>query len=333
MRLFLALIALVTANEVADRAVFEEWKVDYDRVYESSDEEAYRFKLFQANLRDYEYRTEMELKVGGPGSAVFGPGQFADMTNEEFRKKIGRTMPEDCLQSNSNNSMSLEEARRIIAENGDDTIDWRTKGAVTPVKNQGQYGTCWAFGATGTMEGMSVAQSKIPLESISEQELIDCSPCGGYVGCCLSWYVSKMNGQADTEESYPYKGRSGSCRSSSATLAKMKIKDRVCEANGAGGNQDVVLADLIKYGPGSCLIDAGCVQGYKSGIISNCPKKAGDIDHATLFVGAGTDNGKPYWIVKNSWGTSFGMKGYYMLERNTNPPQAGVPGGIFGVAP
>jgi C1A family cysteine protease len=254
------------------------------------------------------------------------------LTFEEFKKKVGGTMPEDCLQSGANSSMTADNIKSILAANGDDSIDWRTKGAVTPVKNQGQYGTCWSFGATGTMEGMSVVSGKLPLESVSEQELIDCSPCGGYVGCCLSWYTTKTNGQPNTESSYPYKGRSGTCRKDSATVAKMKISKRICEANGDNNNQDNVLALLIKYGPGSCLVDASCIEGYHSGIISNCPKKAGDIDHATLFVGAGTDGGKPYWIVKNSWGTSFGDNGYYKMERNTNPPQAGVPGGIFGVS-
>lgn len=322
--LAICLIVCVFGNR-EDKRVFEEWKVEYGRFYPTLEEDTERFEIFQTNLRDYEYRTLHD-------TAVFGPDQFSDLSKVEFKSLFTGAMPEDCLQSGKNSSMTSEEIKAIIEANGDDSIDWRTKGAVTPVKNQGQYGTCWAFGATGTMEGMSVAQGKLPLESISEQELIDCSSCGGYVGCCLSWYVSKTKGMAATEKSYPYQGRSGNCHSSSATIAKMVVKDRVCEANGAKNNQDAVLADLIKYGPGSCLIDAGCLSGYKSGIISNCPKKAGDIDHATLFVGAGTDNGVPYWIVKNSWGTSFGEKGYYKMKRNTDPPQAGCPGGIFGVA-
>merc|ERR1712226_582239 len=171
---------------------------------------------------------------------------------------------DDCLQSsndNSTHSLTMDEALAIIKANGGDDIDWRTKGAVTPVKNQGQYGTCWSFGATGTVEGMMVVTGKLPLQSISEQELIDCSPCGGYVGCCLTWYVNKEGGRANTEDSYPYKGRSGSCQSKSAQIAKLKIASRVCEANGANNNQDKVLADLMKYGPGSALIDAGCVEG------------------------------------------------------------------------
>lgn len=329
MQFLLPLVVVLTLLDPvcgeSDREAFEAWKIEYNRKYESNVEESKRFKIFQSKLRYYEARTAND-------TAVFGPGQFSDLTFSEFKARVGGTMPEDCLQSGANSSLTTEEINTILKANGDDTIDWRTKGAVTPVKNQGQYGTCWAFGATGTMEGMSVATGKLTLESVSEQELVDCSGCGGYVGCSLSWYISKTGGQADTEASYPYKGRSGTCRKDSATLAKMKIAKRVCEANGAKNNQDNVLALLMKYGPGSCLIDASCVEGYKSGIISNCPKKAGDIDHATLFVGAGTDNGTPYWIVKNSWGASFGDKGYYKMKRNTDPPQAGVPGGIFAVS-
>lgn len=326
--LFLFLITSIVATDVEDKAVFDNWKIEYGRKYPNEKEEAYRFSIFQKKLRDYEYRTLHD-------TAIFGPGQFSDMTEKEFREKVGGTVKDDCLQSsndNSTHSLTMDEALAIIKANGGDDIDWRTRGAVTPVKNQGQYGTCWSFGATGTVEGMMVVTGKLPLQSISEQELIDCSPCGGYVGCCLTWYVNKEGGRANTEDSYPYKGRSGSCQSKSAQIAKLKIASRVCEANGANNNQDKVLADLIKYGPGSALIDAGCVEGYKSGIISNCPKKAGSIDHATLFVGAGTEGSKPYWIVKNSWGASFGDKGYYRMERNTNPPQAGCPGGIFAIS-
>lgn len=318
----------VLGDDTADRLTWEDWKLKFKRSYATPEEETKRFSIFKFKLRDYENRTKHD-------TAVYGPGLYSDLTREEFKalfRGVRGTRPEDCLQSGKNSSMTPDEIKAILEENGDDTIDWRTKGAVTPVKNQGQYGTCWSFGATGTMEGMTVATGKLPLQSISEQELIDCSPCGGYVGCCLSWYVSKTQGHANLESAYPYHGRSGSCKKDSSAIAKVTIKDRICEANGPKNNQDNVLANLMKYGPGACLIDAGCIEGYHSGIISNCPKKAGDIDHATLFVGAGTDNGVPYWIVKNSWGSSFGDGGYYKMKRNTDPPQAGVPGGIFAIS-
>merc|ERR1712224_156774 len=97
-----------------------------------------------------------------------------------------------------------------------------------------------------------------------------------------------------------------------------------------GNDQEVLVADLIKYGPFGFLVDSSCLNSYSSGVISNCGKTAGSIDHATLAVGAGTD-GVDYFRVKNSWGTGHGEAGYFRVKRSTNPPQLGVPGGVYGV--
>lgn len=311
-------VALATRDE------FESWKQLYNRVYESEVEEAKRFSIFMAKLEYYAARNAND-------TATYGPDEFADRTAEEFRAaRVGDGVKDDCLQS-VRSTLSSSDVSAVLAEKGD-SIDYRQKGAVTSVKNQGQYGTCWSFGSTGIMEGMSVIQGGNPLESISEQELIDCATsCYGYVGCTISTYYAPNHYHAITEETYPYRGAGGSCRRSSGTESKSKAKDVVCERNGANNNQDNVLAQLLKYGPGGFLVGSGCLDGYRGGVISNCGRTAGDIDHATLVVGAGEENGTPYWIVKNSWGESFGEQGYFRVARNTNPPQLGNPGGIFGV--
>jgi len=317
---------VVAATESDDRVVFDEWKQMYAQRYASAEEEAQRFEIFQTNLRHYEARTAND-------TAIYGPDGMADRTPEEFRAKYstnvgdefkGQYPPEYCTDPEP------MDVPAVLEELGD-SVDWRSKGAVTPVKNQGQFGSCWSFGATGVMEGINVIQGGNPLESVSEQELIDCGHSGGYVGLTLNKYYKDNHYNAASEESYPYKGSSGSCRRSSSALTKAKLKQVICPDNNPGGNQDNVLANLMKYGPGGFLVDASCLSGYRGGIISNCPKKAGAIDHATLVVGAGEDNGVPYFIVKNSWGESFGESGYYRVKRNTNPPQLGAPGGIFGV--
>lgn len=307
-----------------DKIAWAEWQQTHKKAYSSVDEEVDRFNIFRNNLRYYERKTAND-------TAVYGVDPWSDLTMEEFLSQQAgcARAPLDCLQSTP--PMDKEEVASILREHGSE-INWVEKGAVTAVKNQGQYGTCWSFGATGIMEGINVVQGKHKLVAVSEQELIDCSSCGGYVGCCLTkYYVAKTDGIADTEQSYPYKGRSSSCRSSSATKSNAHVSQRQCPPNGADGDQENLVASLIKLGPFGYLLDASCLSGYKSGVISNCPKKAGDIDHATLAVGAGTEGGVDYFLVKNSWGTSFGLKGYYKMKRGTNPPQGGVPGGVFGL--
>lgn len=324
MRIFLIACSTVAvlAGLNEDKLAWVEWQETHEKSYSSVEEEADRFNIFRNNLRYYERKTAND-------TAVYGVDPWSDLTMEEFlAQQAGcAKMPGDCLQSAP---MDPEEVASILREHGSE-INWVEKGAVTAVKNQGQYGSCWSFGASGIMEGINVVQGKNKLESVSEQELIDCSSCGGYVGCCLTkYYVAETNGIATSEQSYPYKGRSSSCQRSKATKTKAHVSTRLCPANGAGGDQEGLVAQLIKLGPFGYLLDASCLSGYHSGVISNCPKKAGDIDHATLAVGAGTEGGVDYFLVKNSWGTSFGLKGYYKMKRGTNPPQGGVPGGVFG---
>lgn len=318
------LLASLASAAPSDRSVFEEWKQTYGKQYSSAVEEAERFEIFQGKLRYYEARTAND-------TATYGPDEMADRTQAEWAAARSSGIvnefaypPEYCTDPEP---MDVE---AFLAESGD-SIDWRTHGAVTPVKNQGQYGSCWSFGSTGVMEGINVIQGGNPLESISEQELIDCGNTAGYVGLTLNRYYKDNHYNPATEESYPYRGRSGGCRRSSSSLSKSKLKEVICPDNGPDNNQDNILALLQKYGPGGFLVDGGCLDGYRGGIISNCGRKAGSIDHATLVVGAGEEGGIPYFLVKNSWGSSFGEQGYYRVKRNTNPPQLGAPGGIFGV--
>jgi len=290
-------------------------------------QEEHRFAVFRQTLDFIDTRNAEE----GPQGAFYAPDEFADHTMTEFLAvRVGSgAKVQSCLQSGPP-AMSALEVNHTLTAFGS-SIDWEKRGAVTPVKNQGQYGTCWSFGSSGIMEGINVMQGGNPLESVSEQELIDCSNCYGYVGCTLSDYYIPNKYAATSEGSYPYKGSGGSCQRPSSSLTKAKASAVVCEPNGANNDQEVLVADLIKYGPFGFLVDSSCLNSYSSGVISNCGKTAGSIDHATLAVGAGTDNGVDYFRVKNSWGTGHGEAGYFRVKRSTNPPQLGVPGGVFGV--
>ncbi|KAG8256917.1 hypothetical protein J6590_059867 [Homalodisca vitripennis] len=200
-------------------------------------------------------------------------------------------------------------------------VDWRKKGAVTKVKNQGFCGACWAFSATGSLEGQQYLKSK-KLVSLSEQNLVDCSTAEGNSGCHGGFmnrafsYVQKNNG-IDTEASYPYEGNSGTCR--------YNPKNNGATDNGyviiTSGSEKALQKAVATIGPISVAIDDEDVafQHYKSGVYQRGDCSSIYLNHAVLAVGYGSaKNGGDYWLVKNSWGRNWGMNGYIMMARNQN---------------
>merc|ERR1719169_273073 len=200
-----------------------------------------------------------------------------------------------------------------------DSIDWSKKGAVTPIKNQGQCGSCWSFSTTGSLEGAwEIATGK--LVSLSEQQFVDCSKSFGNMGCNgglmdNAFKYAEQNALC-TEESYPYKAKAGTCAASSCTVGIPK--------GGVTGFKDVAKGDLqaleeaVAQQPVSIAIEADqrIFQMYHSGVLSGtCGTK---LDHGVLAVGYGTLSGTDYWKVKNSWGASWGAEGYILLEKGKN---------------
>jgi len=341
---------VVMAATVDDLAAFVDWQMEYGRNYDSAEEENKRLEIFLDNLRSYEEKNKAE-EANGPYTARYGPDKYSDLTKEEwlavhgssqpFYKRFGSSPDGQCnFEAKQQGKMSPDEVAAILREKGT-SIDWREKGAVTGIKNQDPYGTCSYFSAVATLEGINVMQGNNTLVALSEQELIDCCSshdgCHGWPGQEFDWYKLKKYG-ASTMESYPYKGPSSSCKRSSAKQTKATNSGKICVGNGVKGNQDAILAHLVKYGPGVWMI--GCysgMHGYKGGVITTHRGNPGTypdysgIDHATTVVGAGdTPDGIPYWIVKNSWGSDFGEKGYYRVERNGSPPELNCPGAQFG---
>jgi C1A family cysteine protease len=198
-------------------------------------------------------------------------------------------------------------------------VDWRQKNAVTPVKNQQQCGSCWAFSTTGSVEGAHAIKTG-NLVSLSEQQLVDCSGAQGNQGCNgglmdqAFQYIISNNG-ITTESSYPYTAQQGTCQTNVTSAATISSFVDVT------ANSETSLMQAINVGPVSIAIEADqpCFQFYSGGILSD-PSCGTQLDHGVLLVGYGTDSSTntPYWIVKNSWGASWGESGYIRLIRNQN---------------
>jgi cathepsin L len=232
--------------------------------------------------------------------------EFADMDTAEFKAKYlisfpARSATTKCTGAQANTA------------NIPDEVDWSAKGAVTPVKNQGQCGSCWAFSTTGSLEGAHfLSQQK--LTSFSEQQLVDCSTSYGNQGCNgglmnLSFFYIKDNG-ITTEEKYPYKGVGSTCKYNAADKAWT-----VSDCTEVTEDKEESLLAAIAKNPVSVAIQANHLsfQLYKSGVYTgNCGT---NLDHGVLAVGYGTLSGKKFYKVKNSWGSSWGSSGYIQIER------------------
>ncbi|DAZ96774.1 TPA: hypothetical protein N0F65_005772 [Lagenidium giganteum] len=250
---------------------------------------------------------------------TLGHNEFSHLSFDEFKVHMtGFKIPQGFTQQHleANTSTVLRSA------NVPESIDWVEKGGVTPVKNQGMCGSCWAFSATGAIEGATfVSSGKLP--SLSEQELVDCDTndmgCnGGIMDHAFEWV--EEHGGICSEQDYEYQAKGAVCRTCEEVVKVTGYQD-------VTPNDEQALKAAVAQQPVSVAIEADQpeFQFYKSGVFA---KKCGtQLDHGVLVVGYGTDNGNKFWKVKNSWGDSWGEKGYIRLARET-----GEPAGKCGVA-
>ncbi|CAG9861080.1 unnamed protein product [Phyllotreta striolata] len=314
------IITLLLANVLAAYALTdkEEWvnfKSKNKKVYKTALEEMKRFSTFQSNLRKIKAHNAKEEQ--GLSSYRMGVNAFADLTPNEFKDMM--------TLSNSQRPEDKEITPTKLHYDGElpTEVDWRKKGAVTEVKNQSKCGACWSFSTTGTVEGAYFIKTG-KLVSLSEQNLVDCDKnnygCGGgYMTTALK-YIEKNGIMADKD--YPYEAKDDKCRFNKSNIA-VKITSFIRIAS--GDEQD--LQEKVELvGPVSIAIEANKnFQFYTSGIFDDISCQSGiqSLGHAVLAVGYGSEKGKDYWIVKNSWATDWGMDGYILMSRNKNN-QCGV---------
>jgi cathepsin L len=311
----LAVLAIAFGCALAFDAQLDEhwqlWKATHNKQY-SNVEELVRRAVWESNLKIVQnHNLEADF---GVHTYWLGMNAYADMTNDEFNR----------VMNGYNSTRQQRSSRRTFTFDSSvelpDTVDWRKEGYVTPIKDQGQCGSCWAFSATGSLEGQHFAKTK-QLVSLSEQNLVDCSKKQGNMGCNgglmdYAFEYIKVNNGIDTEKSYAYEARDGTCRFKSADVGATDTGYTDVTSKSETALQQAVAT----VGPISVAIDAShsSFQLYKRGVYNEPRCSQTQLDHGVLAVGYGTETGKDYWLVKNSWGTSWGTEGYIMMTRNKN---------------
>jgi C1A family cysteine protease len=286
---------------------FWNWVSQNNKYYPTMEETRYRQAVWEANVQ------RVEAHNAGVSTWRMAVNKFADLTPTEFqafyvtggftREALGHSGP-DLTHFRWRRNSSLPAS-----------VDWTQKGAVTPVKNQGQCGSCWAFSTTGSLEGATFLANGT-LFSLSEQQLVDCAGSTGNQGCNGglmddAFQYIHNNGGITTEANYPYTAVDGTCNTAKAA----QVVATVSTFTDVPTNSDAALMNAIAQQPVSVAVEAdqNSFQLYSSGVMTAACGTA--LDHGVLAVGYGSTGGQDFYKVKNSWGSDWGMSGYILLGR------------------
>jgi C1A family cysteine protease len=295
-------------------ALFADWMTEHNVEIKNGKEFVQRLQIFADN------HDMIESHNSAQASYKLGHNEYSHLTLEEFHERFQLGLKAPTLRTRSNLATAIHEAPTYGSNPS--SVDWVSAGAVTPVKNQGSCGSCWSFSATGAMEGAYQIKSGTLL-SLSEQELVSCDKKDN--GCNGGWmddafqYVMNNKGLS-SEEDYPYTsgntGKDGTCDTSIQSKSDIAAVTPSSFTDVKSGSVSALESAVAKQ-PVSIAIQANqpAFQFYQEGVLTGkCGQR---LDHGVLAVGYGTwTDGTNYWKVKNSWGSSWGMDGYILIEKS-----------------
>lgn len=297
--LALVFIAAVSATFLPkeDEVMFKFMKFirQYNKEYSSVEEFQIRFEIFKHNLSKVEDHER------------FVP--HMDVSEEEFKNKL--TLSAAAIPKSRANSSKYEST--LALGELPDTHDWISKGAVTPVKDQGSCGSCWAFSAIANIEGQDFLTNG-KLRAFSEQQLVDCDRAqdqgcnGGLMDNAFTYFQTK---KVMLGSDYPYKGRDETCKYNE-TKGQFNVKS----FKDVSQNENDLATAVFELGPISVAVDASAFQFFQGGhIMTGKECNYSQLNHGVTVVGFGVEKGVKFWMVKNSWGQGWGEKGYIRIER------------------
>jgi len=329
--LFISFVATITyAHKEID---FATWQKLHNKQYPHQNEYTYRQKIFHQNKLMIEKHNEA-YKQGYTTWNMTITSPFADLSDEEF-SELYLMEPQYC-------SATSKKIGNLYAGNTDISIDWRTKGVMTPIKDQGHCGSCWTFSTSGCLEAhtcLAGHKDCTHWEGLAEQQLVDCAGAFNNNGCSgglpsQAYEYLKYNGGMDLESSYTYKAEDGTCQAGNGIIGAKVIE----VVNITSGDEDDLVNAIANIGPVSIAYQVSPdFRFYQHGVYDSynatsnstmCKNTPQDVNHAVVAIGLGTTSdskhnnddsgGVPYYIVRNSWGSTWGMEGHFWMKRGEN---------------